>query len=232
MKNSIIVIDNVFEDTSSIDRLYDIINGGEGVGTGNLVLTSDLETKEKYSELENLKRIVAKKIWFDTANQLISRREEEFRAFEIWSNRLPDQSFQNTKLAGGNGGLNLHLDKDEELDELSSPIYASAFYLGPKEGVTGGELYINTKGTKYIQEYNIKGGKYMDLNSQEWVKVSFRYNRVVLFDSSYPHFVAPIISHPADRYRVTIAVNAWDKERLGIPTPEEEEIVERVTMFH
>lgn len=232
MKNSIIVIDNVFEDTSSIDRLYDIINGGEGVGTGNLVLASDLETKEKYSELENLKRIVAKKIWFDTANQLISRREEEFRAFEIWSNRLPDQSFQNTKLAGGNGGLNLHLDKDEELNELSSPIYASAFYLGPKEGVTGGELYINTKGTKYIQEYNIKGGKYMDLNSQEWVKVSFRYNRVVLFDSSYPHFVAPIISHPADRYRVTIAVNAWDKERLGIPTPEEEEIVERVTMFH
>ena len=136
MKNSIIVIDNVFEDTSSIDRLYDIINSGEGVGTGNLVLASDLETKEKYSELENLKRIVAKKIWFDTANQLISRREEEFRAFEIWSNRLPDQSFQNTKLAGGNGGLNLHLDKDEELDELSSPIYASAFYLGPKEGVT------------------------------------------------------------------------------------------------
>jgi hypothetical protein len=232
MNNSIIIIDNVFEDTSSIDRLYDIINGGEGVGTGNLVLASDLETKEKYSELENLKRIVAKKIWFDTANQLISRREEEFRAFEIWSNRLPDQSFQNTKLAGGNGGLNLHLDKDEELDELSSPIYASAFYLGPKEGVTGGELYINTKGTKYIQEYNIKGGKYMDLNSREWVKVSFRYNRVVLFDSSYPHFVAPIISHPADRYRVTIAVNAWDKERLGIPTPEEEEIVERVTMFH
>ena len=232
MNNSIIIIDNVFEDTSSIDRLYDIINGGEGVRTGNLVLASDLETKEKYSELENLKRIVAKKIWFDTANQLISRREEEFRAFEIWSNRLPDQSFQNTKLAGGNGGLNLHLDKDEELDELSSPIYASAFYLGPKEGVTGGELYINTKGTKYIQEYNIKGGKYMDLNSREWVKVSFRYNRVVLFDSSYPHFVAPIISHPADRYRVTIAVNAWDKERLGIPTPEEEEIVERVTMFH
>jgi hypothetical protein len=232
MNNSIIIIDNVFEDTSSIDRLYDIINGGEGVGTGNLVLASDLETKEKYSELENLKRIVAKKIWFDTANQLISRREEEFRAFEIWSNRLPDQSFQNTKLAGGNGGLNLHLDKDEELDELSSPIYASAFYLGPKEGVTGGELYVNTKGTKYIQEYNIKGGKYMDLNSREWVKVSFRYNRVVLFDSSYPHFVAPIISHPADRYRVTMAVNAWDKERLGIPTPEEEEIVERVTMFH
>ena len=72
----------------------------------------------------------------------------------------------------------------------------------------------------------------MDLNSQEWAKVSFRYNRVVLFDSSYPHFVAPIISHPTDRYRVTIAVNAWDKERLGIPTPEEEEIVERVTLFH
>jgi hypothetical protein len=232
MKNSIIVIDNVFEDTSVIDRLYEIINGGEGVGTGSLVLASDLDTKEKYSELDNLKRIVAKKIWFDTANQLISRREEEFRAFEIWSNRLPCDDFNNKNLAGGNGGLNLHLDKDEELNELSSPIYASAFYLGPKEGVTGGELYINTKGTKYLQEYNMNGGKYMDLNSQEWVKVSFRYNRVVLFDSFYPHFVAPIIAHPVDKYRVTIAVNAWDKEQLGVPVPEEEEIVERVSLFH
>ena len=232
MKNSIIVIDNVFEDTTGIDRLYEIINGGQGIGTGSLILASDLETKEKYSELDNLKRTVAKKIWFDTANQLISRREEEFRAFEIWSNRLPCDDFNNKNLAGGNGGLNLHLDKDEELNELSSPIYASAFYLGPKEGVTGGELYINTKGTKYLQEYNMNGGKYMDLNSQEWMKVTFRYNRVVLFDSSYPHFVAPIIAHPVDKYRVTIAVNAWEKERLGVPVPEEEEIVERVTLFH
>ena len=232
MKNSIIVIDNVFEDTTVIDKLYEIINGGQGIGTGSLILASDLETKEKYSELDNLKRTVAKKIWFDTANQLISRREEEFRAFEIWSNRLPCDDFNNKNLAGGNGGLNLHLDKDEELNELSSPIYASAFYLGPKEGVTGGELYINTKGTKYLQEYNMNGGKYMDLNSQEWMKVTFRYNRVVLFDSSYPHFVAPIIAHPVDKYRVTIAVNAWEKERLGVPVPEEEEIVERVTLFH
>ena len=232
MKNSIIVIDNGFEDTTVIDKLYEIINGGQGIGTGSLILASDLETKEKYSELDNLKRTVAKKIWFDTANQLISRREEEFRAFEIWSNRLPCDDFNNKNLAGGNGGLNLHLDKDEELNELSSPIYASAFYLGPKEGVTGGELYINTKGTKYLQEYNMNGGKYMDLNSQEWMKVTFRYNRVVLFDSSYPHFVAPIIAHPVDKYRVTIAVNAWEKERLGVPVPEEEEIVERVTLFH
>jgi hypothetical protein len=232
MKNSVIVIDNVFEDTTGIDKLYEIINGGQGIGTGSLVLASDLECKDEYELVDNLKRIVAKKIWFDTANQLISRREEEFRAFEIWSNRLPCDDFNNKSLVGGNGGLNLHLDKDEELNELSSPIYASAFYLGPKEGVTGGELYINTKGTKYLQEYNMNGGKYMDLNAQEWVKVSFRYNRVVLFDSSYPHFVAPIISHPVDKYRVTIAVNAWEKEQLGVPIPEEEEMVERVTLFH
>ena len=73
--------------------------------------------------------------------------------------------------------------------------------------------------------------KYIDLNSQDWVKVPFRYNRVALFDSSYPHFVAPIISHPTKKYRVTIAVNAWNKEQLGIPE-EEEETVERITLFH
>ena len=231
MNRGIIIIDEVFEDTSPIDRLYEMINQGESVGTGGLVLATDLEPKEGYSEMDNLKRTVAKKIWFDTANQLIQRREEEFVAFEIWTNRLPNQSFQNKDLAGGNGGLNLHLDKDEELDKLSSPIYASAFYLGPKEGITGGELYINTRGTNYLDEYNSDRKKYIDLNSQEWVKVTFRYNRVVLFDSSYPHFVAPIIAHPAGKYRVTIAVNAWDKEQLGVPD-KEEEIVERITLFH
>ena len=231
MKRGIVIIDEVFENTDPIDRLYEIINEGEGVGTGGLIPATDLEPKEGYSEVDNLKRQVAKKIWFDTANQLMQRREEEFRAFEIWTNRLPNQSFQNTELAGGNGGLNLHLDKDEELEELSSPIYASAFYLGPKEGITGGELYINTKGEKYLNEYLFEKEKYIDLNSQEWVKVSFRYNRVVLFDSSYPHFVAPIISHPVNKYRVTIAVNAWNKEQLGV-AEEEEEVVERITLFH
>jgi len=231
MNKGIIIIDEVFQDTTSIDRLYEIINEGQTVGTGALIPATDLEPQEGYSEIENLKRLVARKIWFDTANQLIQRREEEFRAFEVWANRLPNQSFQNTELAGGNGGLNLHLDKDEELKELSSPIYASAFYLGPKEGITGGELYINTRGEKYLDEYLFEKEKYIDLNSQDWVKVPFRYNRVALFDSSYPHFVAPIISHPTKKYRVTIAVNAWNKEQLGIPE-EEEETVERITLFH
>ena len=231
MNKGIIIIDEVFQDTTSIDRLYEIINEGQTVGTGALIPATDLEPQEGYSEIENLKRLVARKIWFDTANQLIQRREEEFRAFEVWANRLPNQSFQNTELAGGNGGLNLHLDKDEELKELSSPIYASAFYLGPKEGITGGELYINTRGEKYLDEYLFEKEKYIDPNSQDWVKVPFRYNRVALFDSSYPHFVAPIISHPTKKYRVTIAVNAWNKEQLGIPE-EEEETVERITLFH
>lgn len=231
MKRGVIIIDEVFENTDPIDRLYEIINEGEGIGTGGLIPATDLEPKEGYSEVENLKRLVAKKIWFDAANQLMQRREEEFVAFEIWTNKLPNQSFQNTELAGGNGGLNLHLDKDEELPELSSPVYASAFYLGPKKGITGGELYINTKGTKYLQEYNLDREKYIDLNSQEWIKVPFRYNRVVLFDSSYPHFVAPIISHPSKQHRVTIAVNAWNKEQLGV-AEEEEEVVERITLFH
>lgn len=231
MNNSVIIIDNVFEDTAIIDRLYEIINSGDNISTGQLIQANDLETNENYSEVENLKRLVARKIWFDTANQLIQRKEEEFRAFEVWANRLPDQSFQNRNLAGGNGGLNLHLDKDEDLNELSSPLYASAFYLGPKEGITGGELYINTRGEKYLEEYQSEKEKYIDLNSEDWIKVSFRYNRVVLFDSSYPHFVAPIISHPNNKYRVTIAVNAWDKGRLGV-IAEEEEIVERITLMH
>ena len=92
MNKGIIIIDEVFQDTTSIDRLYEIINEGQTVGTGALIPATDLEPQEGYSEIENLKRLVARKIWFDTANQLIQRREEEFRAFEVWANRLPNQS--------------------------------------------------------------------------------------------------------------------------------------------
>lgn len=237
MNDSVIILDNVFEDTKHIDRLYHLINNeGHFIGTNSLVLASDLNIREEYSEVDNLKRIIAKKIWFEKAEQLIRKRETEFKAFEIWTGKIPsDQDFNNKNLAGGIGGLNYHLDKDEILSdqgELSSPLYASAFYIGPKEGITGGEIVINTKGKKHYEDYTSAGGGIVPDHGPEWIKVPFKYNRLVLFDGLYPHFVAPVISRPVDKCRVTIAVNAWDKEQLGVPSSQEEDEVEVVTMFH
>ncbi len=241
MNNSIIILDNVFEDTSAIDRLYQIINNeGGGINPNNLILSSDLEPNDSYSEIENLSRIIAKTIWYEKAEQLLRKRETEFKAFEIWTGKAPpDTEFNNSNFAGGMGGLNYHLDKDEILaqkDELSSPIYASACYIGPRENITGGEIVINTNtnGKKHMEDYERAGGGIVSTHGPEWVKVPFKYNRLVLLDGEYPHFVSPVVSRPVNKCRVAVAVNAWGKEALGVhlpPTAEEEE-VEVVTMFH
>lgn len=237
MKESIIVLDNVFENTEDMDRLYHLINNeSHFICTNTLVLASDLNTRKEYNEIDNLKRVITKKVWFDRAEQLIRKRETEFKAFEIWAGKIPpDEEFNNKNLAGGIGGLNYHLDKDEILSdkgELSSPIYASAFYIGPKEGITGGEIVVNTKGKKQYEDYTKAGGGILLDHGPEWIKIPFKYNRLVLLDGLYPHYVAPVISRPANKCRVAIAVNAWGKEQLGVPSPEEEEEVEIVTMFH
>lgn len=237
MNNSVIVLDNVFEDTSSIDRLYQIINNEGGfIPTNNLVSASDLEPNDDYSEIDNISRTIAKTIWYEKAEQLLRKRETEFKAFEIWTGKIPpDTEFNNNNFAGGIGGLNYHLDKDEILSakgELSSPIYGSAFYIGPRENITGGEILINTNGKKHMEDYEKAGGGIVSTHGAEWIKIPFKYNRLVLFDGEYPHFVAPVISRPVDKCRVTIAVNAWDKDVLGVPSAPEKEEVEIVTMFH
>lgn len=237
MNNSVIVLDNVFEDTSAIDRLYQIINNEGGfIPTDNLISASDLEPNDNYSEIDNISRIIAKTIWYEKAEQLLRKRETEFKAFEIWTGKIPpDREFNDNNLVGGIGGLNYHLDKDEVLSrkgELSSPIYGSAFYIGPRENITGGEILINTNGKKHIEDYQKAGGGIVSTHGAEWIKIPFRYNRLVLFDGLYPHFVSPIISRPVDKCRVTIAVNAWDKDILGVPSAPEKEEVEIVTMFH
>ena len=237
MNKSIIILDNVFEDTTLIDRLYQIINNeGGSIGTNNLVSALDLEPNDDYSEIDNISRTIAKTIWYEKAEQLLRKRETEFKAFEIWTGKIPaDKEFNNSNFAGGMGGLNYHLDKDEilsEKGELSSPIYGSAFYIGPRENITGGEIVINTNGKKHIENYQRAEGGIVSTHGAEWVKVPFKYNRLVLFDGEYPHFVAPVISRPVNKCRVTIAVNAWDKDILGVPSAPEKEEVEIVTMFH
>jgi hypothetical protein len=237
MNNSVIVLDNVFEDTSSIDRLYQIINNEGGfIPTNNLVSASDLESNDNYSEIDNISRTIAKTIWYEKAEQLLRKRETEFKAFEIWTGKIPpDTEFNNNNFAGGIGGLNYHLDKDEILStkgELSSPIYGSAFYIGPRENITGGEILINTNGKNHMEDYEKAGGGIVSTHGAEWIKIPFRYNRLVLFDGLYPHFVAPVISRPVNKCRVTIAVNAWNKDILGVPPTTEKEEVEIVTMFH
>ena len=97
-------------------------------------------------------------------------------------------------------------------------MYVSLTYIGPKEGVNGGELYVNTEGlshaTKYVAENGELVDKLLDFGSGNWEKINFKYNRVIVFDPTFPHLVAPVLRHPHKKRRVSIAINAWNSEEL------------------
>jgi len=216
-----IIIDDVFDDTTDIDRLYDLLvneNVSIKVEPPNFIRMNDLEYSSERSEVDNLLRKCIQKVWMDKLYALLKDKDErgELIGFESWNNNLPNDS-QVKSLAGGIGGLNYHLDKDEvaysQRGELRLPIHATAFYIGPKEGLNGGELMINTRGLEHDREYGEAGGGLIDLDdSANWIKIPWKYNRVAILDSSCPHFVMPIVATPQGGKRVTIAINPWDRE--------------------
>lgn len=210
-----VIMDDVFDDTTIIDRLYDLLvneNVSIPVEPPNFIRKDDLGYSSERSELDNLLRKVVQRVWMDKLYFLLKGRDELI-GFECWNNNLPNDS-QVKSLAGGNAGLNYHVDKDEvaysERDELRLPMYATAFYIGPKEGLNGGELMINSRGLEHYREY---GGGLIDMDdSTNWIKIPYKYNRVAVFDGSCPHFVMPVVATPHGGKRVSIAVNPWDKE--------------------
>jgi len=204
MKNAVIVIDDAFEDTFLIDELYK-----------NLILQNDISTligaEEVFAEsgdtpLRKSLTCVTKHLWMNRASALFDK--ENFKYFEVWHNKQD---------------LPYHLDKDEELlertGELRSPIFSSVFYLGPQKPISGGELFINTQGIDSYKRLTAenkhllldKNGVLVDvnINSNEWVKINFKYNRFVIFDSSLAHLVAPVISYPPNLPRISLGINPW-----------------------
>ena len=116
MSKTILVLDDVIDDTSHIDNLYEILvhqNINIPVDPPNFVYKDDLDCREEYSEIDNILREIIHEIWMQKANFLIKDRMDELVGFECWNNNLPNPNLTNTELAGGNAGLNYHLDKDE-----------------------------------------------------------------------------------------------------------------------
>jgi hypothetical protein len=218
MKSFIGVFDDVVTRTALIDRLYYLVNHeGYTCGTDSFIPLAEVQDGFAYTgEIDYIIKELARQIWLDKLAFLLHGHKKKTVGFEVWVNSLPDVALNCSELAGGNGGLNYHLDKDEyafnNRGELYLPIFATALYLGPKEGINGGELMINVRGMDHHKEY--KGGL-IDLEDRKsWMEIPFRYNRMAVFDSSFPHFVKPVIAHPTNCKRLTIAINVWDR-KLG-----------------
>ena len=211
MKNSILILDNVISDKALLDWV-----ANANIPTGTFIKKNDVLERTGFYEQDMLRQVIGQ-IWFNAAFELIAPMEDDLVGFEIWSNSLPDD-FSLANLAGGRGGLNYHVDKDENASKRSNgevlhhSLYGATLYASPDDSeMIGGNLYVDTSGLENYRKY-YKGDNVIDLNTGSWVKVPFKKNRLVVFDGSYPHFVEPILDIKTGKKRVGIQVNPWDRE--------------------
>lgn len=138
---------------------------------------------------------LAVQMWKD---QPMTKYHKDFAGYEIWCNILTPE-----------GPLDWHVDKDqiahkESGDQnLSYPLYGSVFYGYPHE-FDGGFLE--------VVKYDPSHGDDISLDEDEMERIDAEYNRLILFNASKFHRVAPIHSG----VRITLAVNVWkDKPRVA-----------------
>ena len=74
-----IIIDDVFDDTTVIDRLYDLLvneNVSIPVEPPNFIRMDDLEYSPERSEVDNLLRKCIQKVWMDKLYALLKDKDE------------------------------------------------------------------------------------------------------------------------------------------------------------
>ena len=144
MNNHILIIDDVIEDRGVIDFLINKLIE-EPIPMNTFIKKNDVFKRGSNELLNTLKQVIGK-VWYDVAYDLIAAQESTLVGFELWSNAFPaDYTYKH--LAGGIGGLNYHVDKDENaLPDLVLPMYGTTFYLSPeKNEMNGGAIYLDTK---------------------------------------------------------------------------------------
>lgn len=124
------------------------------------------------------------------------------KGYESWVNVLDrDTSY-----------LDHHVDCEEEAEGLKPAKMTAILYLGNEEGLEGGELVIDTnEGALHSGFYEDIYALKNNLNS-DWIKVPYKYNRLVLFDSNYPHAILPIESINEGESRIGLTISSWDRK--------------------
>ena len=122
--------------------------------------------------------------------------------YEVWVNVLDIK----------NNDLDHHVDCDEFSEKFDTAKRTAVIHLGRDEELIGGELAIDTSDftPTYKFEKTTAGiEKRMDNN---WIKIPFKTNRLIIFDSNYPHAVLPIKNITKGASRISLMISSWDKE--------------------
>lgn len=210
MDNFLLVFDNVLEE-DLVDSLNQAIVNEDFANPLDFIKKDKLNNQHESNPIINLVHKVIYKLWF---NKLSFLNDDNIHGFECWSN--------STRF-----GLHLHVDCDEKYynDNLIilPPKYTSVFYTGPKNSIVGGELAINLNGQEYFNNNTINSWLHNNINIQQepekikkdtenWITVPYKYNRLVVFDPKYPHCVLDMESNAENQSRSTFTMAAWSKE--------------------
>jgi hypothetical protein len=133
--------------------------------------------------------------------------------FEVWVNQFRINSRKQ-----------LHVDYDGALrrktNEVRTPAWSTILHLGPERGMRGGETAIFTArpAERHVLDAcftSIEDEEVLAL-SNDRVVVPQKFNRLVVFDGSLPHYVMPVKAlADATQPRVTMTVNLWDAPILA-----------------
>ena len=198
-----LIIDD-FLDTSLIDEAHDtILNDAKQEKEFDPFFIK----KEDINPSGDCISKILHKTWIDN----LEIDADRVLGFEVWNNLMVSSHV-----------LYLHVDCDEYTHQthnrIVNPLYTSVLYLGPKNGLVGGELALSLKYTfkdldKNIDYDSITLEGENATSGEDWLKIPYRYNRLVVFDSTRPHLVTEIKEGATEENpRIGLTMAAWDYE--------------------
>jgi len=192
------ILDNFLTDTTPIDELYQYFHYA-GQWQFDFMPAKYVNKKTQNSKTETHICNIIKEI---------CKTNPKFAGagYEVWVNLLDEH----------NDHLDQHVDRDEGLDNIYPAKMTATLYLGTEEDLEGGDLAIHTV------DYNANTHFYSDIYELEkatnenidntWIKIPYRYNRLLFFDSQFPHAVLPIKKIKSGESRITLTISSWDKK--------------------
>lgn len=187
------IVDSLCDNTDSLDELYKFFHYAGSWQYDFMPRNYVSKRKQNTKEETTICNVIKK----------ICEVEPKFigKGYEVWVNVL-----DNT-----NKHLDHHVDCDEEQEGIHPAKMTATVYLG--SDIDGGELAVDTnefseESTSFHEDiYDLKED--MDNN---WLKIPYKYNRAVLFDSNYPHAVLPITRIDQGASRISLVISSWDKK--------------------
>ena len=188
------IIDNCFKNTNVLDQLYTFFYHAGAWQFDYMPDSYVCKAKQSTQVESQICQIISS----------ICKMEPSFSAkgYEPWVNVLDMD----------NDHLNHHVDCEEEAQGIEPAKMTAILYLGSEEQLEGGELVVDlSEGALhagfYDNIYDLK--KNLD---NEWIKIPYKYNRLVLFDSNYPHAILPITGIKQGASRIGLTISSWDKK--------------------